>query len=219
VDAGAGRRARAGNNRGESVFERRLPPAPNFLSKSVIMNVRLAAAAALAVVFSAQPARAQAVADSVAAANVRTQAISVLPLHVMFGFYAGDYERAVNPTTTLGAGGSYYEAGDGDNRFQYASAEAKLRYYPSADVLSGLSFGLTAGPTWVSADDDFDGVSSSATALGIGFEIARSHLMGVDRRFYYGYGGGLKRLFIVNGEAEGSETTLPTLRLSVGYAF
>lgn len=181
------------------------------------MNVRLIAAAALACTFAAMPARAQAV-DS-AAANLRTQAISVLPLHAAFGFYAGDYERAMNPTTTLGAGGSYYEAGDGDDRFQYASAEAKLRYYPSADVLSGLSFGLTAGPTWVTADDDFDGTSSSATALGIGFEIARSHLMGVDRRFYYAYGGGLKRLFIVNGEAEGSETTLPTARLSVGYAF
>lgn len=181
------------------------------------MNLRLIAAAALACAPVSVPAAAQqpAPADSL----VRTQAISILPLHAAFGFYAGDYERMMNPTTTVGVGGSYYEVGEGDDRFHYASLEAKARYYPSADVLSGLSFGLTAGPTFVRADDDFDGESESATALGIGFEIARSHLMGVDRRFYYGYGGGLKRLFIVSGEAEGSETTLPTLRLSVGYAF
>jgi hypothetical protein len=91
------------------------------------MNARLTAAAALAVLFAALPARAQD-ADSAAAPAPTLQVISVLPLHVMFGFYAGDYERAVNPTTTLGAGGSYYEAGDGDDKFRYASAEAKLRY-------------------------------------------------------------------------------------------
>jgi hypothetical protein len=180
------------------------------------MHLRLTAAA-FAGLLAAMPAAAQD-ADSIAPL-VRTNVISILPFHAAFGFYAGDYERASNNTTSFGVGASYYEAGDGDNRFQYGSAEAKMRYYPSGDVLSGLSFGLTAGPTWVTADDDFDGSSESATALGIGFEIARNRLMGVDRRFYYGYGGGLKRLFIVNGEAEGSETTLPTLRLSVGYAF
>lgn len=181
------------------------------------MNIRLAAAAALAGLLAAVPAAAQD-ADTVPA-PLRTNVVSVLPLHAAIGFYAGDYERARNNTTSLGMGASYFEMGDGDDGFQYGSAEAKLRYYPSGDVLSGLSFGLTAGPTWVTADDDFDGASESATALGIGFEIAKSRLMGVDRRFYYGYGGGLKRLFIVNGEAEGSETTIPTLRLSVGYAF
>jgi hypothetical protein len=186
------------------------------------MSFRLTAAAALAGLLAAVPAAAQD-ADSIAA-PIRTNVISILPFHAAIGFYAGDFEHAMNNTTSVGLGASYFEMGGGgeeddDPGFQYGSAEAKLRYYPSGDVLSGLSFGLTAGPTWVTADDDFDGASESATALGIGFEIAKSRLMGVDRRFYYGYGGGLKRLFIVNGEAEGSETTIPTLRLSVGYAF
>lgn len=180
------------------------------------MNLRFTAAA-LACVLTAAPAAAQD-ADSIAV-PIRTNVVSILPFHAAFGFYAGDYERAMNSTTSLGMGASYFEMGDGEDGFQYGTAEAKLRYYPSGDVLSGLSFGLTAGPTWVTADDDFDGSSESATALGIGFEIAKNRLMGVDRRFYYGYGGGLKRLFIVGGEAEGSETTIPTLRLSVGYAF
>jgi hypothetical protein len=177
------------------------------------MKHRLAAAAALAFLFAAAPAAAQA-ADS-AAASMPAQALSVLPLHAAFGFYAGDYERAVGPTVTAGLGGSYFSLSD----FGYSSVEAKVRYYPSGDVLNGLSFGLTAGPTFLSAGDGFDGEEDDITAVGIGFEIARSHLMGVERHFYYGYGAGFKRLFMVSGEESGAEMALPTLRLSIGYAF
>ena len=184
------------------------------------MNHRLIAAAAAAFLFAAAPAAAQD-ADS-AAAYVPAQAISILPLHAAFGFYAGDYERAVGQTVTAGLGGSYFSLGDDGDEFRYSSVEAKMRYYPSGDPLDGLSFGLTVGPTFVSADDDFDGETEpdeDITELGIGFEIARSHLMGVDNHFYYGYGAGFKRLFAISGAESGAETALPTLRLSIGYAF
>ncbi|MBW3570165.1 MAG: hypothetical protein KY467_03575 [Gemmatimonadetes bacterium] len=180
------------------------------------MNHRLTAVAALALLFAAAPAAAAQ--DGDAAALVRTQALSVLPLHAAFGFYAGDYERAVSPTVTAGIGGSYFSMGEETSEFGYSSLEGKVRYYPSADPLRGLSFGLTVGPTFLSAKDDFE-TDENITALGVGFEIARSHLMGVDRRFYYGYGAGFKRLFMVSGEERGAETAIPTLRLSVGYAF
>ncbi len=182
------------------------------------MTHRLTAAAALACMLAAAPAAAQ-TADSAAApaAPLRTQAISVLPLHAAFGFYAGDYERVVSPTVTAGVGGSYFSWGE----FRYSSLEGKVRYYPSADPLNGLSFGLTFGPTMVKAANTFEGGAQEddVTAIGLGFEIARSHTMGVNRHFYYGYGGGFKRLFMVSGGESGAETTLPTLRLSIGYAF
>lgn len=149
---------------------------------------------------------------------VRTQAISILPVHAILGFYAGDYERTVSQTATLGVGASYFDLSD----FTYSTVEAKLRYYPSGDPLRGLSFGITAGPTFLSGTStDFEGGTSdeSVTALGIGIELARSHILGVDRRFYYGYGAGAKRLFFTGEEADGAELVLPTLRLSVGYAF
>jgi hypothetical protein len=180
------------------------------------MNIRLSVAAALACLFAAAPAAAQDL-DSIAAATP-VQAISILPIHAAFGWYAGDYERAVGTTATGGVGASHFSV-DG---FNYTSLEGKFRYYPSGDVLNGMSFGLTAGPTFVALDDDSDGETEEDeehTAIGIGFEIARSHLMGVDRRFYYGYGAGFKRLFVVSGEASGAETAIPTLRLSIGYAF
>lgn len=185
------------------------------------MKHRLVAAAAAACLFAAVPAAAQS-ADS-AGAYVPAQAISFLPLHAAFGFYAGDYERAVGQTVTTGLGASYFSLGgeEGDV-FRYSTVEGKIRYYPSGDPLNGLSFGLTAGPTFVKADDDLDGQTEpdeDLTAIGIGFEIARSHLMGVDRHFYYGYGAGFKRLFVVSGKESGADVALPTLRLSIGYAF
>jgi len=169
-------------------------------------------------------AAAQTPAPAADSAVVRTQAISILPLHAAFGFYAGEYERAVNNTTTLGVGGSYFSLSD----LHYSTVEAKLRYYPSGDPLNGLSFGVSAGPTMLSDReyDDQDGVQGerreSVTGLGIGFEIAKSQLLGADRHFYYGYGAGLKRVFF-SGDDDAlfsdAEVVIPTLRLSVGYAF
>ena len=177
--------------------------------------------AALAGLLAAAPAAGQA-SDTVGV-PVRTQAVSILPLHAMFGFYAGDYERVVGPTVTAGVGASYFSLGGGgdeDIEFGYSSIEAKARYYPSGDPLRGLSFGLTAGPTFLAGEDDFEGGrSENVTAMGVGFEIARSHILGVDRRFFYGYGGGLKRLFMVSGDETNATTTIPTARFSVGYAF
>jgi hypothetical protein len=174
---------------------------------------------------AAGPGRAatQTPAPAADSAVVRTQAISILPLHAVFGFYAGEYERAINNTTTLAVGGSYFSLDD----LRYSTVEAKLRYYPSGDALNGLSFGVTAGPTMLSDreyDNEDGGQESreSITGVGIGFEIAKSRLLGVDRRFYYGYGAGLKRIFF-NGDDDAlfsdAEVVIPTVRLSIGYAF
>jgi hypothetical protein len=180
------------------------------------MKLRITAAAALACALAASPGAAQT--DTVSAPAFRTNAISILPLHAILGFYAGDYEHVVGRTTTLGVGASYFSLGDGGGGFVYATTEAKLRYYPSGDPLRGLSFGVTAGPTFLIAEAS-DAEDENVVAVGVGFEVARSHVLGVDRRFYYGYGAGAKRLFFTGAEADGAEGVLPTLRLSVGYAF
>ncbi|HYW09771.1 MAG TPA: hypothetical protein VE913_22600 [Longimicrobium sp.] len=198
------------------------------------MTHRILVAAAAAALACAAPAAAQSTpARPDSASTVRTQAFSILPLHFLFGFYAGDYEHVLTSTTTLGFGASHFSfggyddgyddgdpttVGDGDGEFNYTTAEAKLRYYPSGDALNGLSFGLTAGPTWVSGDPDGVG-KETFTAIGLGFEIARSNTLGVDRRFYYGYGAGAKRLFPVGDSADEAELVIPTLRLSIGVLF
>ena len=183
------------------------------------MILRTLAALLLACAGLAVPASAVAQAADTAAAPARMNALSILPFHALLGFYAGDYERVVGPTATLGVGSSRFDLGDGDDGFTYATAEAKLRYYPSGDPLRGLSFGVTAGPTFVSTSESFSGQDARYTALGVGFEIARSHVLGVDRRLYYGYGVGGKRLDLVDEDVQGVQLVIPTLRLSVGYAF
>lgn len=201
------------------------------------MTHRILVAAAAAALACAAPAAAQSTPvrpDS--ASMVRTQALSILPVHFLFGWYAGDYERVLTRTTTLGFGASHftwdgwddgyddgYVDGDGiiiddDDEYRYTSAEAKLRYYPSGDALDGLSFGVTAGPMWVrDVSDSSD--EEPYTAIGLGFEIARSNTLGIDRRFYYGFGGGAKRLFPLSGGTDDGFNVIPTLRLSVGVLF
>lgn len=183
---------------------------------------------ALAALLCAAPAHAQ-IDDSLP--PERTQSISILPFHFLLGFYAGDYERVVAPTISLGLGSSYYSASGYSyedpitaemyqtGELNYATFEGKVRYYPSADGLNGVSFGLTFGPTWVRGENVAPTGEDTFTALGVGFEVARSHMLGVDRRFYYGYGGGGKRLFPVTAASGEAELVIPTLRLSVGMLF
>jgi hypothetical protein len=191
------------------------------------MKHLLAAAAAL--LLAAAPARAQTDDD----APPRVQSISILPFHFLIGFYAGDYERAMSNTLTLGLGASYFSmdgaetydpytsepTGSYDSDFRYGTVEGKLRYYPSGDVLNGMSFGVTFGPTFVTGDGASPNRDDNFTAMGVGFEIARSQSLGVDRSFYYGYGGGAKRLFPIGAASGDAEKVLPTLRLSVGILF
>ncbi|HEX8431775.1 MAG TPA: hypothetical protein VF625_10820 [Longimicrobium sp.] len=202
------------------------------MTRRILLAAALLACAAPA---AAQSTPAPARPDS--ASLVRTQAISILPIHFLFGWYAGDYERVLTRTTTLGFGASHFTFGgwddgyddgyvdgdgvvidEGDGDFRYISADAKLRYYPSGDALDGLSFGVTAGPTWVRTDLDTDD-GDTYTAIGLGFEVARSNTLGIDRRFYYGIGAGAKRLFPISDGEDDSPHVIPTLRFSVGLLF
>ncbi|CAA9298642.1 MAG: hypothetical protein AVDCRST_MAG68-172 [uncultured Gemmatimonadetes bacterium] len=180
-----------------------------------------------AALLCAAPLQAQQVYDP----PVRVNMVSILPLHFLGGFYAGDYERALSRSVSVGAGASYFKRSGTvetdpftseqfhSDRFTYRTVEGKVRFYPSGDVLNGLSFGVTAGPTFVSGNDVSPTGGDSFTAMGVGFELARSHTMGEDSRFYYGIGGGGKRLFPVGGESGNAVLVLPTLRLSVGLLF
>lgn len=161
----------------------------------------------------------------------RSNVVSILPVHFLGGFYAGDFEHVISPTVSAGLGASYFKRNGTvetdpytseqfpSDRFVYRTMEAKVRFYPSGDVLNGVSFGVTAGPTWVSGNDVSPTGGDQFTAFGLGFEVARSHMIGVDSRFYYGIGGGGKRLFPFGGESGNAVLMLPTLRASVGFLF
>jgi hypothetical protein len=171
------------------------------------MHLIRSAAFALVCLTAAAPAAAQTT-DS-AAVPARRSVVSILPIHSSIGFYAGDFEQALSPTFTLGLGSGHVSLGG----YSYTSLELKGRLYPSEDALNGVSVGLTLGPTFLSEEGN-----GGLTAIGIGFEAAKSHLFGDDQRLYMGYGVGGKRLFFTD-DAAGAQLALPTLRFSVGYAF
>ena len=150
----------------------------------------------------------------------KQQVLSVQPLSAMLTVYAGEFERALSPSMTLGVGATYWGVDEDDADASYLSGDLKLRYYPSGRALAGFSFGGSVGMTRVADEDDTDGTTSSATGPTIGTMIEYSWLLNAQRSFYIGLGAGVKALFIDEDEVD-EDLTLryPTVRFSVGWAF
>lgn len=170
-----------------------------------------AAAALLACALLAAPAAAQR--DS-----LRTQVVAAYPLHAAVHFLAAEYERTAGGSATLGVGAAYFALGRRDDVVRYAAVDVKARYYPGADPLRGVSLALTAGPSWLKFGDDYARNLRWARGVGIGAEVARSHLLGAEQRVHVGYGAGAKRLFWMD-EVGAKVVVVPSVRLSVGYAY
>ncbi|HEX8209661.1 MAG TPA: hypothetical protein VF584_05700 [Longimicrobium sp.] len=186
------------------------------------MKKRFIAAVAAAALVSAAPARAQT--DTVPAYQ---QVISANPLGLLFGYFNGEYERAISSTSTAGVAGAYFSA-DND---ALATIEAKFRYYPQARPLSGFSIGASLGYGQVTDEEDFDefivdsqaqqddGPTSSAFIVGV--ELNYNWLVGRDRRFFIGTGIGARRL--LGGDVDNESdlpVVIPSIRLvNIGFAF
>lgn len=147
------------------------------------------------------------------------QVISIQPLSAMLTVYAGEFERRLTPSVTIGIGGTYWNAGD--DEFTYTSGDVKLRYYPSAQALQGFAFGGSVGLTSVEANDENTQDSGSASGPNIGVLLEYSWLLGERRNFFVGLGAGAKALLISDDEFSDDSVTLryPTARISVGFAF
>ena len=143
--------------------------------------------------------------------------LSLQPISAVFTVYAGELERVIGESVTIGLGATYWGEG-GDADASYLSSDLKLRYYPSGTPLSGFSFGLSAGFTQV--EDELEGVTSKASGPTIGTMIEYGWLLNANRSFYVGMGFGAKALFIDEDEVDDDVTLrYPTARLSIGWAF
>ncbi len=174
----------------------------------------------LVAVMCVAPAALRAQARPVIPDLLRRNMVLVNPLAAIFNVYSGEYERTINPSTTLGAAGTYY--GFTSDDINYSTAEIKVRYYPQEHALSGFSLGASAGATRVSENlycsGDICDTRASSTHPTLGIELDYNWLLGPSRRFAVGTGIGAKRLFGINDDYSGL-VALPTGRLSVGLAF
>ena len=184
------------------------------------MLVRLSTLVALATL-GAHTAAAQSATHIQATPGARGQVISIQPLSALFTLYAGELERSLSSSVTLGAGATYWSPDIEGEGFRYFSGDLKLRYYPSGRPFEGFSFGGTVGVTRVEATTaNVEDAGESDVGLSIGTLLEHGWLLGEQKRFYVGLGIGAKALFIGEDEFERDVTVrYPTARISVGWAF
>ncbi|NNF39099.1 MAG: hypothetical protein HKN71_10555 [Gemmatimonadetes bacterium] len=135
----------------------------------------------------------------------RDQVISANPFGLLLELFNAEYERKLNPTSTLGLGGSFIDL----DEETYVNFDGFWRYYPQGRVFDGWAFGAKLGLTRV----------DEGTYAGFGFDVNRSWLLGPSENFYVGIGFGLKRL-VGTDDASFDALFIPTLRIvNVGIAF
>lgn len=156
-----------------------------------------------------------------------TQVISVNPFLPLFGFFQGEYEHRVADNASIGISGAHMKLDD-----LYTSLDVKLRLYPQERVLEklGISAGLgygrvrtenpgycddPSGPVDTPSCDQKRSLSAPTFAL----EAQYQWLLGANRATAVAIGGGLKRFFLEERETSGVNRVVPTLRLTIGYAF
>ena len=156
--------------------------------------------------------------------------ISVNPFLPLFGYFAGEYEQRVTPTLALALAGSHINPND----TKYTNVDAKLRLYPSETALRGFNIAVSGGAARIedtNQNDCFIGIGSSFdptsscgsrpafTTASFAVEVGYQWLLGPSRSTAITVGGGAKRYLGSQSKYQGIERVMPTLRLTIGYAF
>lgn len=158
-----------------------------------------------------------------------TRIISINPFLPLAGSFQGEFETRVRDNMSVAVSASHLDFGDDDNR--YTNADIKLRLYPSERALEG--FGIAAGLgvgrlSNVEQSDCFGFPEAqctnrrrSTTGPSFSVEMQYQWLLGKNRNTAITVGGGAKRYYI-DDSPDGYDVFseyVPTLRLTVGYAF
>ena len=179
-----------------------------------------------AVAFGASTLSAQTLRDQTGGPTAAspTQIISVNPFLPLFGYFQAEYEHRLAKNASIGISGAHMKL-----NHIYTSVDVKLRLYPQERVLEklGISAGLGYGRVKRQDDITCDPLSSfpcvdgkaSASAPTFGVEAQYQWLLGASRSTAVAIGGGAKRFFISDEKSNGLERVVPTLRLTIGYAF
>lgn len=160
----------------------------------------------------------------------RKTVITLNPFALFATYFAGDIERTVTPTLTVGAGASYTGTRDFN---EYGALEGKMRYYPQEKPLQGFSVAGTVGISTYKPDNlvyayDANGTPIYPNGSGadrrtrptVGTELSYQWLLGPKRRFVTVVGLGVKRLLGTEEYSDPfSSNVIPTARINIGIAF
>lgn len=162
-----------------------------------------------------------------AAGDGPSRVISANPFLPLFGYFAGEFEQRLTPTLSMAFSGSHIEP----NNTLYTNVDAKLRLYPSETALRGFNFAASLGVARIRDTDTFydcapspltDNICGKPSAFTTGsfaIEMGYQWLLGPSRVTAVTVGGGAKRYLGSDSKFSGIERVMPTLRLSIGYAF
>lgn len=155
--------------------------------------------------------------------------IAINPFLPLLGSFQGEFEQKLRDNLSVAVSGSYIAPDEDDEHF--TSADVKLRLYPSEKALRG--FGIAAG-LGVGRQSQIESFACPAIVgyvcndqrrrvTGPTFSVEMQHqwLLGSKRSTAVTIGGGAKRYFI-DDSPQGYEVFdqfMPTLRLTIGYAF
>lgn len=180
---------------------------------------------------SAQPL-AQQTRRSAGAVVGPSHVISVNPFLPLFGYFAAEYEQRVTPAVALAISGSHVKL----DHTRYTNIDAKMRLYPNETALKGFSIAASLGvgrihetestvdcafifPDSSIARDSLCPVAKPFTTGSFAIEVGYQWLLGPSKVTAVTVGGGAKRYLGSESKFDQLNRVIPTLRLSIGYAF
>lgn len=187
------------------------------------------AGAALLLATSTSIASAQSLADQSRSSDGPTSVISANPFLPLFGYFSGEFEHSIKSSVAIAVAGSHIKFDNG----RYSNLDVKLRLYPTERGLEGFNVAASLGIANIKddggyyADCVFDPVTPSVCQSGkerfgtgaFGIEMGYQWLLGPTKVMAVAIGGGAKRYMASKEKFQFTQQVVPTLRLTIGYAF
>lgn len=157
--------------------------------------------------------------------------ISLNPFLPLAGLFQAEYERRVQDNLSVALSGSHTRLED-----SYTSADLKLRFYPTGRALQGFGLAMGVGVGRIRNDDgtqfciaplpgtpqECNLTGEETTGPTASVEAQYQWLLGRRRATAVTAGAGVKRYYVDDELRSGFDIFqeyVPTLRLTIGYAF
>jgi hypothetical protein len=156
-----------------------------------------------------------------------TRIIAINPFLPLVASFQAEFEKKLQDNLSVAVSASHIALRGGDSD-RFTNADVKLRLYPAERALEGFGIAAGVGVGQQSAVTYVDCLAANepcrdtrATRTGPAFSVEMQYqwLLGKNQHTAVSAGGGAKRYFISNTASGSFNEFMPTLRLTVGYAF
>ncbi|MFY7923004.1 MAG: hypothetical protein ACOVSI_11365 [Gemmatimonas sp.] len=161
-----------------------------------------------------------------AQAKQPNRVVAINPFLPLAGYFQGEFEQRAKDNLAVAFSVSSIELVD-----RYTNADIKLRLYPQERGLQGFAVAAGLGYGRIKNDVDFtcpaipgvvcDPPRASTSGATFSVEMHYQWLLGKSSHTALTLGGGAKRYYVdeKNGPFDTFQRFVPTLRLTIGYAF